>query len=176
MQRLNSPDRVGVYHYLTLNVRDRKTAFRRPEYTEMLARLLRYECDRHPAKLAAFVIMPDHLHALLDLEDGQLSRFLKRFKSNATRNLDHFIKQNERKREGDWLCEKGRRELWQDSKYSIPIYSPSWIRQKIDYIHNNPVTRNLVVSPQNYLWSSFGAYRPDSGHNSPISTDIAEVY
>ncbi len=176
MQRLNSPDQAGVYHYLTLKVRDRKAAFRRPEYAEMIVQLLRYECDRHPAKLAAFVVMPDHLHALLDLEDGQLVRFLKRFKANATRNLDEMIQRHQRERESDWLCEKGRRELWQDGKHSLPIYSPLWIKQKIDYIHNNPVAKGLAMSPQDYLCSSYGAYESDSGHQPPVRIDVAAVY
>ena len=43
MQRFNSPDQAGVIHYLTLNVRDRKNAFRRDDYAESIAQLLRFE-------------------------------------------------------------------------------------------------------------------------------------
>ena len=176
MRRLNSPDQAGVLHYLTLNVRDRKAAFRRDEYAQSLADLLRFECDRHPATLAAFVIMPNHLHALINVEGGELSRFLKRFKANATRNLDALMEQNGRERERVWLHEKGRRELWQDGKHSLHVYSPRWIEQKIRYIHNNPVVNGLVACPREFLWSSLGAYEPQSGHIPPIRIDVAELY
>ena len=176
MQRLNSPDQTSVYHYLTLNVRDRRTAFGCARHAQMIAELLRYECDRHPAQLAAFVVMPEHLHTLLAFEDGQLSRFLKRFKANATHNLDALIEQHGNPRQSDWLCEKGRRELWQDGKHSIPIYSPRWVKQKIEYIHQNPVARGLVETPGDYLWSSFGAYFPDSGHVPLVPIDIAAAW
>ncbi|MBW3638126.1 MAG: transposase [Armatimonadetes bacterium] len=176
MQRLNSPDQDGVLHFLTLNVRERKTPFRRPEYARMIVELLRFECDRHPAKLAAFVVMPDHLHALLGPEDGQITRFLRRFKANATHNLDHIAAQNKRQNERDWLCAKGPRELWQDSKYSLPLYSRQWIREKIEYIHQNPVKNGLVENAEDWVWSSFGAYHPELGYVPPVKVDVVELY
>ena len=120
--------------------------------------------------------MPDHLHALMDLEDGELSRFLKRFKANATRNLHALMEHEGRTREVEWLCEKGRREMWQDGKHSLHIHSPVWIEQKVAYIHNNPVARQLVACPQDFKWSSFGAYEPDSGHILPVRVDVVEFY
>ena len=120
--------------------------------------------------------MPDHLHALIDLEDGQMGRFLRRFKSNATNNIDVLMRGNDKALQSDWLCEKGKRELWQDGKHSIPIYSSKWIKQKINYLHRNPVTKGLVENPADYIWSSFGAYEPTSGHEPPVFVDVAEVW
>ena len=176
MQRLNSPDGQGVLHFLTLTVRDRKTPFRRPEYARMICELLRFECDRHPAALTAFVVMPDHLHALIYLEDGKLTRFLRRFKPNSSLNLDALAVENGRQGDRDWLCAKGRRELWQDGKYSLPIHSPLWVREKIDYIHQNPVRKGLVACAEDYAWSSFGAYYPELLHVPPVAVDVAELY
>lgn len=129
--RLNTPDGPAVLHYVTLNVRDRKRAFSRPEYAAMMLDLLRFECDRHPAMLAAYVVMPDHLHFLFGPQDGKVTRFLARLKPNATRNLDALAIQSGRIKEHQWLTEKGKRELWQDGKYSLPIYSPQWITEKL---------------------------------------------
>ncbi|PQV65130.1 putative transposase [Abditibacterium utsteinense] len=174
MKRLNSPDGQGVLHFVTLKVRDRKTPFRRAEYARMICELLRFECDRHPATLVAFVVMPDHIHALLGPSDGELTRFLQRFKPNATRNLDALALQMERQRDRDWLSEKGPRELWQDGKYSLPIYSPEWIREKIDYIHSNPIRKGLVDDASAYPWSSYGAYCPESLHVPPVAVDLVK--
>jgi putative transposase len=129
-ERLNSPDSEGVLHFVTLNVRDRKAAFRRPAYATMVLQELRFECDRHPAILAAYVVMPDHLHFLLGPQDGELKRFLARFKPGVTLKLDALASQNGRTKEREWLAQKGKRELWQDSKYSLPVYSPQWIRRR----------------------------------------------
>ncbi len=174
--RLNSPDSEGVLHYVTLNIRERKTVFNRPEYASMILDLLRFECDRHPATLVAYVAMPDHLHFLFGPRDGKVARFLSRLKPNATRNIDALAAQNNRDKERQWLAEKGKRELWQDGKYSLPIYSPQWIREKIEYIHNNPVRAGLVESPSDFLHSSFGAYFPESGHQPPVKVDLVELF
>ena len=57
--RLNSPDALGVIHYITLKTRDKVLAFRRPEYARLAVTRLR-------AELLAYVIMPDHLLTLVD--------------------------------------------------------------------------------------------------------------
>jgi len=174
--RLNSPDAEGVLHYVTLNVRERKAAFRHPEYARMILDLLRFECNRHPATLAAYVVMPDHIHFLFGPQDGQVTRFLARFKPNATRNIDALAAQENRVKEREWLARKGKRELWQDSKHSLPIYSPEWIREKAAYIHHNPVRAGLVESPADFAFSSFGAYFPESGHQPLVKVDLVEMY
>ena len=174
-QRLNSPDQLGVLHFVTLNVRERKAAFRRSEYAQMVLQELRFECDRHPARLVAYVVMPDHLHLLLEPQDGKLTRFLKRFKPGITLKLDALAQANGRDKERNWLATKGRRELWQDSKYSLSIYSPHWVRQKLNYIHENPVRAGLVENAIDYPYSSISAYFPESGRLPPIAVDAVEL-
>ncbi len=171
-QRLNAPDEIGVLHYVTCNVRERKRAFHRPEYAQLVLEQLRFECDRHPAVLVAYVAMPDHLHFLIGLQDGALKRFLARFKPNTTRNLDALARAQGRDKVINWLAAKGPRELWQDSKYSLHIYSPAWIEEKTRYIHENPVRAGMVEGPGDYPWSSFGAYFPELGVVPPVKVDV----
>ncbi len=44
--------------------------------------------------------------------------------------------------------------FWQKTSFPIELYSNSVIDQKVDYIHNNPVAAGLVLSPENYYYSS----------------------
>ncbi len=67
---------------------------------------------------------------------------------------------------------KGKRELWQDGKYSLPLWNPQWIKEKINYIHWNPVRKGLVAAPEEFAWSSYGAYHPESGHQPPVAVDL----
>ncbi len=170
-QRLNSADVEGVYHFVTLNIRERKRPFRRAEYSQLALQELRFECDRHPALLVAYVVMPDHLHFIIGPQDGQLSRFLARYKPAVTMKLDRLAQQHERQKEWTWLSAKGRRELWQDGKYSLPLYSRKWIAQKIDYIHTNPVRAGLVEHAGDYAPSSYAAYDADSEQEPPVRVD-----
>lgn len=173
-QRINTvdtPDDPCLLHFVTLNVRDRKKAFGRPEYAAMVLRELRFECDRHPATLVAYVAMPDHLHFLFGPSDGLVRRFLARFKPGVTLKIDALAQRLGRGREREWLMEKGRRELWQDGKHSVHVRSAEWIRQKIDYIHDNPVRAGLCDHPAHYAWSSHGAYFGASAP-PPASVDV----
>lgn len=60
--------------------------------------------------------------------------------------------------------------VWQQSFKAKPLWSAWMIKQKIDYIHANPVKARLVKSAKDYFWSSFRSfYRQD---NLPLAVDI----
>jgi putative transposase len=40
------------------------------------------------------------------------------------------------------------------------VYSAKKIREKLEYMHANPVKRGLVDKPGEWVWSSFGSYDP----------------
>ena len=174
--RLNAPDAQGVIHYVTLKARDKTKAFRRPEYARLTIERLRAEADRHPAQLLAYVVMPDHLHFLLAPGDGKMTRFLARFKPGLTLAFDDLSRELEHERISQWLCNKGKRELWQDGKHSLPLWNPDWIEQKLAYIHRNPVRSELVEHPEEWVWSSYGAYAPESGHQVPVAVDLYDAF
>ncbi|HET7212446.1 MAG TPA: hypothetical protein VFL79_02560 [Terriglobia bacterium] len=48
--------------------------------------------------------------------------------------------------------------VWQRRFYPYGIYSEKKQSEKLDYIHNNPVTRGLVGSPGVWPWSSWRYY------------------
>ncbi|WP_396632669.1 transposase [Maribacter sp. R86514] len=45
-------------------------------------------------------------------------------------------------------------QFWQHHNNPIELWSNNVIKQKIDYIHNNPVVAGLVVSPEDWKYSS----------------------
>jgi putative transposase len=48
--------------------------------------------------------------------------------------------------------------LWQRRFYPFEVFSERKFQQKLDYLHNNPVTRGLVSSPGDWPWSSWRFY------------------
>jgi REP element-mobilizing transposase RayT len=172
-KRYNRPDQKAVLHYVTINVRDRRPVFQQNEYALLTLTTLRTACDEHPARLIAYVVMPDHLHAILHPRDGELTRFLSHFKPAVTKAIDEQAAERNDRTLREWLLvgEPSHRELWQDSKHSLHLWSQWMIWQKIHYLHNNPVRKRLVEHAQDYRWSSFyGVYR-EAGGTPPVPVD-----
>jgi putative transposase len=55
--------------------------------------------------------------------------------------------------EGDEL-----RRFWQPRFYDFNVYSAKKKREKLEYMHDNPVKRGLVKNPGAWMWSSFLFY------------------
>ena len=50
------------------------------------------------------------------------------------------------------------RRFWQRRYYDFNVYSSQKLREKLDYIHTNPVKRRLVQHPKDWPWSSWAFY------------------
>ncbi len=49
-------------------------------------------------------------------------------------------------------------QFWQHDNHPIVLFSPEVTRQKLDYLHNNPVRAGFVNQPDEWLYSSAKAY------------------
>jgi putative transposase len=57
-------------------------------------------------------------------------------------------------------------QFWQAGFYDFNVFSPGKVREKLDYMHGNPVAWGLVDSPEQYAWSSYGHY--EEGGQAPF--------
>lgn len=48
--------------------------------------------------------------------------------------------------------------FWQPRFYDFNVYSSKKRREKVEYMHANPVERGLVKNPGHWRWSSFLSY------------------
>ena len=174
-KRFNRGGRTGVLHYVTINVRDRCKAFQTDAYARAACLALRRHCDEHPAKLIAYVIMPEHLHVITNPKDGDIDHFLSQLKPAITNLVADIAVRQQNHRVLSWLHDPylHRQRLWQDSKYNFHLYSERLIWQKINYIHTNPIARQLVQTAAEYSYSSFRAmYGIDDEVIIPIDRDF----
>lgn len=54
--------------------------------------------------------------------------------------------------------ERAEHKVWQDSFWEQTIYTERFLKQKLNYIHLNPVRAGLVQSAEEYLYSSYRNY------------------
>ena len=47
---------------------------------------------------------------------------------------------------------------WQPRFYDFNVWSAKKRREKLEYMHRNPVIRGLVKDPKDWVWSSYASY------------------
>jgi REP element-mobilizing transposase RayT len=127
-------------------------------------------------KLYAFVVMPNHVHLIVQCRDADpLGDAIRDFHV-ADRLLRDYRRRGNRaalKR----LCLKGRQgcKVWEESYDAKDVFTPEFLRQKMTYIHNNPLQPRwyLVASAEGYLWSSACYYL--LGRSAIIPIDNASL-
>jgi putative transposase len=157
----NSP---GHAHFLTFSCYHRLPLLSRERTRRWLIDAIKQAKGKYKYALWAYVIMPEHAHLLVYplVEVYNISLFLKTLKQSVARKAKHYLKENNR----DWLdkltVKRGSRKVfrfWQTGPgYDRNITVEDSLFEKIRYIHNNPVRRKLVPTPQEWKWSSAGWY------------------
>jgi putative transposase len=157
---LNLP---GALHFVTGICINRIQVFTEPECCEEFLAELKSLNQDWPSKLIAYVLMPDHFHFIVNPRDGRIKEFIRDLKSRAAKAIlqatSRFSFPN---------TDEGH-QVWQESFKAIPLWSGWMIRQKIDYIHKNPVKAGIVRSARDYQWSSFRSYY--SQGDEPLEVD-----
>ena len=136
--------------------------FTRPETVKILLDSLTL-LIRKGLKLYAYVILENHLHLIA--QSDHLDRDIARFKSYTGKNLIHFFGVNNIKTILDQLAfykkaHKTDREFqfWQEGVHPEWIQNGTMMRQKVEYIHQNPVKRGYVDRAEHWRYSSARNY------------------
>ncbi len=146
----------GGTYFFTLVTYERRKIFSETNSVSLLHNALRYTNDRHPFKIVAFVIMPDHLHFIWTMPDdsSDFSIRWRLIKSHFTRNYQS----NENVSVSPSRKMKGERDIWQRRFWEHLIRDEQDLTRHIEYIHFNPVKHGLANSPAEWENSSFSEY------------------
>ena len=139
-------------HFVTYSCDRRRRLLDLDYPRRILLGVLNHQLSSLDAKCVGFVIMPDHVHALIWLpETGMLSRFMHGWKRMAIYRIREWY----RNAETNYFqaAEMGDR-FWQPKYYAFSIYSNRKLEEKLDYIHLNPVRAGLVSKAIDWPWSS----------------------
>jgi len=113
-----------------------------------------------------FVIMPDHVHAMVWFpETEQLSRFMNHWKTASSIS----IKKLYREAFSSYETISGPDDrIWQERYYGLNLWSRGKVEQKLDYMHLNPLRAGLVEKPEAYPFSSARWYLLNKSVGVPI--------
>ena len=132
-------ERNACYH-LIANVKNKRPQLH-GEFAEFLCeQLLRLPelCNFH---LLAFVVMPEHVHVIGQMEGTlTVSEVMGRWKRFTGRELNRRLDR--------------RGAFWQAGFYDHRIRSETELAELVEYVHLNPVTNELVARPVQWRYSS----------------------
>jgi putative DNA methylase len=99
--------------------------------------------------LWAYVVMPNHAHALLTpkLVEGSDDEYVE------LETITKLIK-GRTAREANQLLSRTGQSFWQDESYDHWVRDDMEFGRVINYIENNPVKAGLVKRPEEWRWSS----------------------
>jgi putative transposase len=165
----------NTFHYITAVTFQRVPIFLNDIACGLFIETLAEIRSIHPLKLVGYVIMPDHVHLIINPKIAEISVILRKVKGKSARKiLDWLIENGHDKSLNKLRLDVKHREyaVWQKDSSSIDLFSPRFLRQKLNYIHMNPVRADLCEAPQDWRWSSYSAYFPKAAIEVPIQIDI----
>jgi putative transposase len=149
-------------HFLTCTVLHWIPIFTRQSTVDIVLESLRF-LMKDGLNIYAYVILENHLHLVAQSED--LSRDIARFKSFTAKKQIQYFAENNVKQILDQLAfyKKAHKDdrayqLWQEGSHPEWIQNDEMMRQKIKYIHQNPIKRGYVDSPEHWRYSSARSY------------------
>jgi REP element-mobilizing transposase RayT len=134
----------GAFYHVTARGNERKKIFlSEGDYSKFLTKLTE-ALHKYEVVLHAYVLMGNHYHLIVETLQGNLSAFMQVINSSYTTYFN--IK---RKRAG---------HLFQGRYKAILIDADSYLLELSRYIHLNPVRAGMVLTPEQYPYSSYRAY------------------
>lgn len=129
--------------------------------------------------LYAYVIMPDHLHAITN---SQLSpaRTLQFINGIISRRVIGYLKDfgfisslNKLRREAG--PRRYRHSLWDHHADARILLSERMLMQRVQYTHHNPVRAGLVTQTTDYFWSSARCWAGNTLETEPLFMDMRNI-
>jgi len=140
----------GASYFFTVNLADRRSHLL-TQQIDLLRRAFHETRARHHFTIDAIVVLPDHLHTIWTLPDGDAD-FAKRWrliKSAFSRRMPAGEAVSSSR------ARKGERGIWQRRYWEHTLRDETDFRRHTDYIHFNPVKHGHAAEPGAWAYSSF---------------------
>lgn len=139
----------NTFHYVTLVTYKRVPVFRSERACEIFVATLNAVRRRYPYKLIGYVLMPDHVQAIVNRSVDTISDWLRRVRGNSARQILDWLRAEQHLSSLNKLRLTNSQKrhhthaVWQKDPSVIDLWSPKFVRQKLNYLHLNPVRAGL---------------------------------
>jgi putative transposase len=158
----------GWLHFITCSCYHRRQFLASTRRKDLFLKILEEVRQKYQFTILGYVVMPEHFHMLVsEPKTGTPSAVMQVLKQRVARKC------LPRRRSTDQMklfALDRPPAFWQKRSYDFNVYSKKKIAEKLNYMHNNPVKRGLVESPEQWAWSSYRSFR--FGEKSPVRIDV----
>ena len=165
---MSSKYKVGenaIPHFVTFSVVGWINVFSREQYKELFLESLKYCQQKKGMVLHAWVIMTNHVHLIISSISNKLEHVVRDLKKFTSKQISKAIKENNAESRKEWMLNifsyTGKNnnnnkefQFWKQDYHPIELDTPEKMKQRLDYLHENPVRGGLVWEPWHYKYSS----------------------
>jgi putative transposase len=143
--------------YFTATILEWKHLLKQDKYKDIIISSLKFLVNENRIKVYAFCIMNNHIHAIWQVQAGfqpkevQLSfmKFTAQMIIKDLRNNHKEVLEKFKVKASDRTC-----QIWERNALSTSLWNQFVFKQKLQYIHYNPVVAGLCRFPEDYKYSS----------------------
>jgi putative transposase len=155
----------GDVHVITFCCYQRRALLGTVQARNLAVQILGEVRTRYGFALVGYVIMPEHVHLLMG-ESGAVSpaKAVQVFKQRVSLRMRGKKCEEERQSPSRFKEEEAElRRFWQRRYYDFNVYTRAKLKEKLEYMHANPVKERLVDHPRDWPWSSWSFYETGEG-------------
>ncbi len=149
--------------FFTSTILDWKHLLKDDAYKQIIIDSLLFLKTEGSVVVYGFVIMPNHIHIIWQIQDGyKQEKIQMRFLKYTAQQMKFRLIDTNDKMLNEFIVDAKDRQyqFWERNSLSIDIWSEKVFIQKLNYIHNNPAKHpwNLVQHDEEYKYSSAKFY------------------
>jgi len=151
----------AAQHFITCTVVQWVDVFTRPVFAEIMIDSLNYCIKEKGLLVYAWILKPNHLHAIVASNDGtELSATIRDFKKFSAGKILKELEQTSVESRKNWLLwlfnsagtanvKNDKYQFWQHANHPVELSNATMLKQRMDYLHHNLMRAGLVGSPEN---------------------------
>jgi len=128
----------ATWYFVAICCRNKEPLFQSPKTRDRVKLLLCETATELKVELAAYTILPNHMHLICSSGAKGLPGFIRQFKGRVAAAL---------------RTDLSIASPWQARYFDHKIRSEESHKRKCEYVWMNPVRRGLVTKLQDYSWS-----------------------
>jgi len=163
---------AGYLHFITASCYQRSPLLGTPQNRDLFLEVMEQVRRRYRFVVVGYVVMPEHVDLLLgEPERGDPSVVMKVIKQSFARRLLGRLRATEDLRQPLRSTALTEGHVWQRRFYDFVVFTEKKRVEKLRYMHRNPVVRGLVLTPEQWKWSSYRHYA--AGEPGPVVVNEA---